>query len=188
MLSSPRRVLFPPFFPTLLQLPPKPANYKEYSMNPRFAIRLARRADLDRILEIETASFGREAYDRKLFAYYLNRCGGIFLVARRGQVCGYMITCLRGQAPKSRADLVSVAIDPLRRHAGAASALLESTLRRLRRRGATELHLVVRVSNKPARAFYKKYQFRPLRVLHMYYEDGSDGIAMSRPVVLPKTG
>lgn len=156
-------------------------------MKQRFAIRPARPADLDRILEIESASFGREAYDRKLFAYYLKRCGSLFLVARRGPVCGYMITCLRGEAPASRAELVSVAIHPERRQTGAASALLEATLRRLQRRGATRLHLVVRVSNKSAQAFYKKYRFRPLRVLRQYYEDGGDGIAMSRLVRLPRS-
>ncbi|HLK50952.1 MAG TPA: N-acetyltransferase [Bryobacteraceae bacterium] len=174
------------FFPHPVATASEQANYKEYSMSLHFAIRLARPADLDRILEIENASFGSQAYDRRLFAYYLKRCGGVFLVASRGGVCGYMITCLRGRARKSRAELVSVAIDPLRRHAGAASALLDSTLRRLRRYSATGLHLVVRVSNKPARALYRKYQFRRVRVLHMYYEDGSDGIAMSRPVILPK--
>lgn len=156
-------------------------------MKARFAIRPAVLADLDRILEIEAASFGREAYDRKLFAHYLRRCGPLFLViTRRKRVVGYMITCLRGRPGrlprKHVAELVSVAVDPSMRQAGAASALLESTLGRLQRRGATRLHLVVRVTNKPAQAFYEKYRFRRLRVLPGYYEDGGDGIALSRPV------
>jgi ribosomal protein S18 acetylase RimI-like enzyme len=77
-------------------------------------------------------------------------------------------------------------VDPALRQAGAASALLDSTLRRLRRRDATRLHLVVRLANHAAQAFYKKYQFLPLRVLRGYYEDGGDGLAMARAVSLPR--
>jgi len=152
-------------------------------MKPQYSIRRAVLADLERIGQVEAASFGAEAYDRKLFAHYLRRCGPLFLVVtRRNTAVGYMITCLRGGPARQAAELVSVAVDPSMRQAGAASALLESTLRRLRRRGATRLRLVVRVTNAPAQAFYEKYGFRRVRVLRGYYEDGGDGIAMSRPV------
>jgi len=150
-------------------------------MRARYRIRRARTGDLHRIGEIETASFGREAYDRKLFAAYLRTCGELFLIAElAGNICGYFLCCLRGPS----AELVSVAVAPEFRASGAASALLESGLRRLRRRGAARLHLVVRVNNRAARAFYEKYQFRRLRIVPRYYEDGGDGISMSRPVRL----
>jgi [ribosomal protein S18]-alanine N-acetyltransferase len=146
-----------------------------------YHIRKAVARDLERIGEIERASFGREAYDRKLFAAHLRRCGELFLLAERaGKICGYLLCCLHGPS----AELVSVAVAPEFRGGGAASALLESLLRRLRRRGAARLHLVVRVTNKAARAFYVKYQFRRLRTVPGYYEDGGDGISMSRPVSL----
>lgn len=149
----------------------------------QYMIRQAVLADLDRIEEIETASFGAEAYDRKLFASYLERCRGLFLAAwRRRRLDAYMITCLRGGPGGAAAELVSVAVDPSSRQSGAASALLESTLRRLRRRGTRRLHLIVRVNNLPAQGFYRKYGFRRLRVVRGYYEDGGDGIAMTRPV------
>src|SRR5690242_6930924 len=126
-------------------------------MRAAFAIRQAVLYDLDRIMEIEAASFGPEAYDRKLFAYYRKHCPALFLVAGRGRrVFGYMITCIRGGSRGSSAELVSVAIDPKRRQGGAASALLDSTLRRLRRRGITRLRLVVRVNNSAALLFYEK--------------------------------
>ena len=137
---------------------------------------------MGRILAIESASFGPEAYECKLFAYYLAKCGGLFLVAeRRRSVCAYMITCLRGNPPV-RAELISVAVDPASRESGAASMLLEATLRRLRRRRVANLQLVVRDSNHPAQAFYRKYGFRPIRRVPGYYEDGGDGIAMARRV------
>lgn len=150
-------------------------------------LRRASTADLDRILEIERASFGREAYDRKLFADYQERCGALFLVSgSRRHISGYMITCLRGGKTRPWAELVSVAVDPANRQKGTASALLESTLRRLRRRGVGRLYLVVRVNNRPAQAFYEKYGFLRVRVDHGYYEDGSDGIVMGRDVVWPR--
>jgi [ribosomal protein S18]-alanine N-acetyltransferase len=149
------------------------------SMRPQYDIRRAGARDLPRIGKIERASFGREAYDCKLFAHYLKKCGDLFLVAERGRkICGYLLACMRGPA----AELVSVAVAPEFRGKGAASALLESALRRLTRRGAARLHLVVRVDNVAARAFYEKYGFRRLRLVPGYYEDGSDGIAMTRLV------
>ena len=146
-------------------------------------IRPVRLGDLDRVLAIENASFGAEAYDRKLFAYYKRRDPGLFLVAeRRGKLGGYLIASLRGLSTSPRAELVSVAVDPAQRQAGIASALLTSVLRRLRRRGIGRIHLIVRVTNLPAQKFYEKYGFRRIRLVRAYYEDGGHGIAMGRPI------
>jgi len=109
-------------------------------MDNRFAVRRVRLRDLGRILEIEAASFGADAYDRNLFAEYTSKCGGLFLVAERGnKVCAYSITVLSPGAAGNRAELVSVAVDPAFLGKGAASALMDSSLRRLRRRGVTRL-------------------------------------------------
>ncbi|HJT86434.1 MAG TPA: GNAT family N-acetyltransferase [Bryobacteraceae bacterium] len=152
-------------------------------MQRRYSIRRARPADLARILEIERASFGRDAYDRKLFADFLVRCGELFLLAERpGKICGYSITCIRGAGKEARAELVSIAVDPRLRLAGAATALLESTFRRLRRRRVALLALMVRQSNRRARAFYAKHGFTRVRIVRGYYEDGADGILMKRQV------
>src|SRR5215831_10849841 len=116
-------------------------------MQAQYEIRRARPGDLERILEIERASFGREAYDRNLFAYYMDKCGSLFLVAARrparygkaqprGKLCGYLIACLRGGRLGGSAELVSVAVEPAARGRGAASGLLDGVLRRLARRGA----------------------------------------------------
>jgi ribosomal-protein-alanine N-acetyltransferase len=138
---------------------------------------------MDRILEIEHASFGRDAYDRKLFAELLHICGDLFLVAGRGgEVCGYMVTCTRGRRAPGAFELVSLAVDPASRGKGAASSLMRNTLRRLRLRGGVRISLMVRVTNEPARRFYEKYGFRRVRKVPRYYEDGEDGVVMSRGV------
>jgi ribosomal-protein-alanine N-acetyltransferase len=87
-----------------------------------------------------------------------------------------MITCIRGR----HAELVSVAVDPSARGRGAASALMESTLRRLRRRGIVRIGLMVRETNDRARAFYERYGFKRVRKSPRYYQDGGDGWRMAR--------
>ena len=150
-------------------------------MQQRYSIRRLRMADLDRIMEIERASFRRDAYDRNLFAEFAHKCGELFLVAERSRkVWGYALTCTRGWASPAQAELVSVAIDPVARRTGAAKALMDSTLRRLRRRGVTRWALMVKVTNERARAFYERYGFERIRIVRKYYEDGQDGILMAR--------
>jgi [ribosomal protein S18]-alanine N-acetyltransferase len=150
-------------------------------MEKRFAIRPVRQRDLDRILEIETASFGADAYDRNLFAEYTRKCGDLFLVAEWGtKVCAYAITALSPRGAGKRAELISVAVDPDFLGKGAASALMESTLRRLRRRGIKRFGLMVKVTNVRALSLYKKFGFRKLRSVARYYEDGADGLSLAK--------
>ena len=150
-------------------------------MPKRFAIARIRQRDLDRILEIETASFGADAYDRNLFAEYTRECGDLFLVAKWGtKVCAYAITALSPGRARSRAELVSVAVDSAFLGKGAAAALMDSTLRRLRLRGITRLGLMVKVTNLRARGFYAKYGFRKLRRVAGYYEDGGDALSLAK--------
>ena len=145
-------------------------------MSSEFTIRRFRLSDMDRILEIERAIFPRDAYDRNLFAEYFDTCGDLFLVLmRRGNICGYMLTCIR-----PRPEIVSIAVQPAERRKGAARVLLESTIRRLRRRQVDRLNLMVRVKNLAARKFYVKYGFVKIRVVRRYYDDGTDGFLMSK--------
>jgi len=145
-------------------------------MASEFTIRRFRLSDMDRILQIEQAIFPRDAYDRNLFAEYFHTCGDLFLVlVRRGSICGYMLTCTR-----PRPEIVSIAVQPAERRKGAASRLLESTIRRLRRREVERLNLMVRVRNRPAQRFYVKYGFVKIRVVRRYYDDGTDGFLMTK--------
>jgi len=148
-------------------------------MEQRYSVRRLRAADLPRIEQIERASFGAEAYDRKLFAEFHHTCGDLFLVVERsGRICGYGITCLR--AGSARAELVSIAVEPAARRKGAASALLASTVRRLRLRRTARLGLMVKATNRRAQSFYAKYGFVKTRRVKRYYEDGRDGILMTK--------
>ncbi len=151
-------------------------------MPQRFTVRPFQLRDLPRILQIEVASFGADAYDRNLFAEYARISPRLFLVAapssgKPRRVCGYSISLV---LPKGdRAELVSLALDPAFLGSGAADSLMRSTLRRLRLRRVSRLTLTVKISNLRALRFYQKYGFRKLRRAPAYYEDGADGILMS---------
>ena len=146
-------------------------------MSPPPTIRKARRRDLPRVLEIERASFGVWAYESKLFAEYLLAPASIFLAAwRSGRLLGYALCSARGP----RSEVVSLAVDPSERGSGVASALLASSLRRLRLRGASRVFLMVRRANRPARGLYAKFGFRQTRLTPGYYEDGAAAWRMSR--------
>ena len=146
-------------------------------MAARLVVRAAQASDLNSVLRIERASFGPDAYDRNLFAEYLRKCGGLFLVATEGdKVAGYSIACIH----PGRAELVSIAVRPGRRRQGGATALMDATLRRLTRRGIARITLMVKVSNAPAISFYEGVGFRKLRRVPRYYEDGSDALLLVR--------
>jgi ribosomal-protein-alanine acetyltransferase len=145
-----------------------------------FLVRRAKPADLDRILKIEDESFGRDAYERKLFAAYLRKSGDFFLVARQaGEICGYILARpIRGRMPA--AELVSIAVARAMRGTGAGLALMNSAWRVLSRRGIVRLVLMVKVTNRRARRFYDRYGFEKIRIVAGYYEDGRDGLLMEK--------
>jgi ribosomal-protein-alanine N-acetyltransferase len=134
---------------------------------------------MDRILEIERASFGKDAYDRKLFAEYQRKCGELFLLAEAGgTVDGYSIACISGKGNDRVASLESIAVTPSARGKGAASSLLKSTFRRLKLREVGRITLIVRGSNDVALQFYQRRGFTAVRRAPGYYEDGEEGLVM----------
>jgi ribosomal-protein-alanine N-acetyltransferase len=149
-------------------------------MPPAFRIRPFRPSGLDSVLAIERASFGRDAYDRNLFAEYARQAGVLFLLAEDAHhAIGYSLSAVSRSSP-GLATLVSIAVLPKARRRGAASLLLRSTIRRLKLRGIARLTLVVRQSNVPARRFYERHGFTLLRRAPAYYGPGRDGLLMRR--------
>jgi len=145
----------------------------------RYTIRRFHSTDMERILEIERASFGKDAYDRKLFAEYRRKCGVLFLLAEgEGRVDGYSIVCMCEIKGNLVASLESIAVVPRARGKGAASSLLKSTIRRLKLRGVGRITLMVRRSNAVALQFYERRGFAAVRRAPGYYEDGEEGLVM----------
>jgi ribosomal-protein-alanine N-acetyltransferase len=150
-------------------------------MRQRYQIRPFRMSDMDAVEAVERASFGADAYDRNLFAELSGRCGRLFLVAAAaGGIRGYMVTSLAARRGMLAAEVVSVAVGPAHRGQGLASALMRSTLRRLRLRHVSRLTLAVRASNRRPQALYRKFGFAGSRRIRRYYADGEDALVLRR--------
>jgi ribosomal-protein-alanine N-acetyltransferase len=141
----------------------------------RVEIRTFHPRDVDRILEIEQASFGPDAWDRDLFLQYFRRCPDLFLVARCARrIGGYIITCTGSKD----SELVSIAVDPRDRLRGIGQAMLNETLAQLRSRRVNTWWLMVATDNQPAIHFYENYGFVRTRRSKGYYGRGRDAWRM----------
>ena len=144
-------------------------------MSKLIEIRRAVRRDIRRILDIEAVSFGRDAWEERLFLEALDECGHLFFVARLGgRIAGYSITCIE----RDRAELISIAVFPEARRHGVGEALIDVTIGTLRRREIGVLRLMVRVGNYGAIRFYRGLGFVRLRRVKDYYGRGRGALRM----------
>jgi ribosomal-protein-alanine N-acetyltransferase len=138
------------------------------------AIREANLADIDRIAEIEDASFP-DPYPRGLLKAFFYMPGAYMVATDCGTIVGYTIGIIRH---RTLGHLVSVAVAPGSRRAGVGRALIGETLARLADAGAKRFMLEVRESNAPALGLYKRMGFSEARKIEKYYADGESAIVM----------
>ena len=130
------------------------------------------RRNLTRIVEIEQASFGKDAWPAELFVEYWRKSPELFLVAKQGRrIAGYSITVTNWRG----AELESLAVDPRYRGRGVARALLDATVAQVR---PGSLRLMVSTANAPALRFYRQYGFVRTRLVKRYYGAGRDAWRM----------
>ena len=131
--------------------------------------------DMDRIIAIEQASFGKDAWDRDLFRDYYRNWPDLFLVATVGRrIAGYIITC----AGLRNAELASIAVDPRQRRHGVGKAMLDHTRAQLQSQRVKTWWLMVEVDNQAAIDFYRKYGFKRTKLVKRYYGAGRDAWRM----------
>ena len=130
------------------------------------------RRDLRRIVEIERASFAKDAWPAALFLEYWRAAPEFFLIAKdRGKIAGYSIT----RTDWRGAELESIAVDPRYRGRGIAQALLQATMAGL---GSGTLRLMVSTANDSALRFYLRFGFIRVRRIANYYGAGRDAWRM----------
>jgi [ribosomal protein S18]-alanine N-acetyltransferase len=126
-------------------------------------VRPFERRDLNRVVEIERDSFGKDAWPAEAFTEYWRESPELFLIARYGRrIAGYCATRVNWRG----AELESIAVDPRYRGRGVAQALLAATIIRL---GTRTLRLMVSTGNAPALRFYRQYGFVRTRLVKHYY-------------------
>ncbi len=128
------------------------------------------------ILAIEHVSFAGDAYPESLFRLYAADRRTLFLVAEtaEAQPVGYIIA----RTDRWGAEIVSLAVHPGSRHRGIGRSLLTAAVRRMLRRNAHSIRLMVHANNSNAVAFYRSQGFRSMGRVPDYYEDGATGIRM----------
>jgi [ribosomal protein S18]-alanine N-acetyltransferase len=128
-------------------------------------IRDLSRDDLDAVLEIEVASFSTP-WRRDTFEGLIRRKDSDVIAAVQGDLLvGYAIcwTVL------DQAELGNVAVAQEVRGKGVGKRLVLAAMERVRRRGAKECFLEVRISNTGARKLYEELGFTAIGTRHGYY-------------------
>ncbi|MGH7629680.1 MAG: ribosomal protein S18-alanine N-acetyltransferase [Gemmatimonadales bacterium] len=130
-------------------------------------IRRGTPADAPALVAIERRAFA-DPWSEASFREGLSAAWSFGLVAEQDdEIVGYLIAREAGGS----GEILNLAVDPPRRRAGVARALLEVGLAVLRRRGAEETFLEVRESNLAAQALYLAAGFRPVGQRAGYYRN-----------------
>jgi ribosomal-protein-alanine N-acetyltransferase len=141
---------------------------------------------LDEIARIERESFPvpwkREFFESELsesfrYARVLARSGS----GPPPEVGGYLFAI----SLYDEFHVNKIATDSRVRQLGYGRMLLEDALARGRAVRAAAVTLEVRVSNAPAREFYRSYGFREAYRRRAYYQDGEDALALVLPLEAP---
>ena len=143
-------------------------------------VRAAERADIDRIMEIEIASFAapwpREAFAAEMSARARSR---VRVAVEGGEVLGFMVYWI----VEDEVHLLNFAVEPSSRRRGVGRAMMEHLLEDASRRGTRCAYLEVRESNGAARRLYEAFGFELEGVRRGYYSDnGEDALVMAREI------
>lgn len=139
-------------------------------------IRRMDRRDLDAVVEIETNSF-TTPWSRASFRSLLNRRDtdlGVALVD--GRLSGYAVVWYMAE----EAELGNLAVAARCRRRGVGGRLLRWALDRARERGARQIHLEVRSSNRAAQALYERHGFVHTGIRRGYYRSPVEDAAIMR--------
>ena len=142
-------------------------------------------SDLDRVMEIEKASFpDREAWSKTYFEILYQKYPEGFIIAENnGKVIGYTIGRPQNRAPAERvAEIVSLAVDPTWRQKGVGAKLTNFLIEHFKEKGLKEISLCVRTKNKKGISFYQKLGFKILKTIKNYYRNGDDAFLMGRKI------
>jgi ribosomal-protein-alanine N-acetyltransferase len=146
-------------------------------MDAPFRIRPAARSDLPEIAALERAVFP----DPWAPGGFVTHLGDPFLVAEGpdGVLLGYVVT--RVTVPES--EILNVAVAPGHRRGGIGRALVRAAVAALAERGAGQVHLEVRASNRAALGLYRNEGFEVVGRRPGYYRNPpEDGLLLARNI------
>ena len=138
-------------------------------------IRWMIRRDMPEVLQTEQESF-EYAWTEEDFLRCLRQRNCIGMVAEHGEkVVGFMIYELH----KSKLHILNFAVHPSWRRVAVGSQMVAKLISKLSSHRRTRITLEVRETNLIAQLFFRKQEFRAVRVLRGFYEDsGEDAFLM----------
>lgn len=141
-------------------------------------LRSASLADLDDLMAMEQL-FPSDRVSRAGWRRFINSPRAYTPVAV--DATGLLANLIMLMRTNSRAARIySIVVTPLARGRGIGEQLLSAAEREAMQRGCDSIYLEVRAENTAARALYFKRGYLPLRQLQGYYDDGADGLRLSK--------
>ena len=141
----------------------------------RVHIRWMIRRDMPEVLHTEQESF-EYAWTEEDFLKCLRQRNCIGMVAEQNEkVIGFMIYELH----KAKLHILNFAVHPACRRVGVGAQMVAKLISKLSSHRRTRITLEVRETNLAAQLFFRKQDFRAMKVLRAYYEDsGEDAFLM----------
>jgi ribosomal-protein-alanine acetyltransferase len=137
-------------------------------------IRVARESDLDQIMQIEKASFGKDAWSKSNMYSELVAPHTTYLVAQvSDSVIGY--AGLSKLATSKSSDIQTIAVSQSQRGLGIGRALLENLIAVAEKQEAEEIFLEVREDKPTPQSLYNSLGFKEIDRRENYYQP--DGVA-----------
>ncbi len=132
--------------------------------------------DLPRILRMEMACFGDDAWDAEEFRHYRDATAAFLIAKSRNRIAGY---CIAEITAPGVGEIQSIAVLPAYQGQGIGATLMRRALAYFRKQGAMRVGLMVRLDNAAAIALYRRFGFARSRTVAAYYADGSAGWRMT---------
>jgi len=128
-----------------------------------------------------------ENYTDYFFADLARRFPDAFIVAQSNAgIVGYIMCRIEVGLSNfglggiiKKGHIVSVAVMPEQRRRGVGEALVKKGMEGMRKYGAKQCYLEVRITNEAAVDLYKKLGMQVTRTVHGYYADGEDDYVMT---------
>lgn len=141
-----------------------------------FFIQWLTRRDMPEVLAIENQSF-EFPWSEEDFLRYLRQRNCIGMIAEHGeQIVGFMIYAIH----KDKLHLLNFAVRKDFRRRGVGGQMLRKLVGKLSSHRRTRLVVRIRETNLPAQLFFKKQEFKAVRITPGYYKDSGEDAFLFR--------
>jgi ribosomal-protein-alanine N-acetyltransferase len=142
-------------------------------------LREYRESDFDELVTLDRECFEPGiAYSNRDMRRFLSFATRVAIVAERGgRIAGF---CIGFRAPGKRGHIITLDVRAEERGTGVGRALLEATIARMKRSGASDTTLEVDVENAKAIGFYERLGFERRGNLPDYYGPNRAALEMAR--------